>query len=220
MVDKGSNDGTAGWGKYLPNYISLDVNNKAVAGRSARSYTREGRFTALADEVEDGDFVVIEFGHNDGGSLSTDNGRTDCNPTDADGYAATCQTTYNGVSETVQTYYTYLVNAAELFQSKGASVIISSATPNNVWEGGSYSYSPSRFVQYARDAATDSGSTFVDHQIYTAALYSRLGNEAVNAFYPNDHTHTSPEGANVVARAFVLGLEVTDSGLKEYITSH
>lgn len=95
MVDTGSNDGsTAGWGKYLPNYISLDVNNKAVAGRSARSFTREGRFTAMAEDVAEGDFVVIEFGHNDGGGLSTDNGRTDCDPTDADGYAATCQTTY------------------------------------------------------------------------------------------------------------------------------
>ena len=131
----------------------------------------------------------------------------------------TILTTPSGVSETVQTYYTYLVNAAKLFQSKGANVIISSATPNNVWEGGSYAYSPSRFVAYARDAAVDSGSTFVDHQIYTAALYKNLGNEAVNAFYPNDHTHTSPAGANVVARAFVLGLEVTDSGLKEFVTS-
>ncbi|KXT16182.1 hypothetical protein AC579_887 [Pseudocercospora musae] len=219
MVDSGNNDGTQGWGAFLPNYISLAVDNDAIAGRSARSFTREGRFDAMADNVQSGDFVVMEFGHNDGGSLTpTDNGRTDCNPVDGD-YATTCQTTYNGVSETVLTYYTYLVNAAELFQSKGAIVIISSATPNNVWETGDFSYSANRFVTYAMDAAADSGSTFLDHGLYTAQLYKTLGPDAVDAFYPNDHTHTSPEGANVVARAFVLALNATDSGLKDYITS-
>ncbi|EME40819.1 carbohydrate esterase family 12 protein [Dothistroma septosporum NZE10] len=219
MVATGNNDGTEGWGAFLPNYTSLAVSNEAIAGQSARSFTREGRFAAVVATIKQGDYVVIEFGHNDGGSLSpTDNGRTDCNPNDAAGYAATCQTTYNGVSETVLTYYAYLVNAAKLFQSKGASVIISSATPDNVWEGGSYSYSPSRFVAYARDAATDSGSTFVDHQNYTAALYKDLGYATVNAFYPHDHTHTSPAGANVVANAFILGLNATDSTMKKYIT--
>lgn len=93
MVSTGNNDGTQGWGAYLPDYISLAVVNNAVAGRSARSFTREGRFTAMAANVKSGDYVVLEFGHNDGGSLSTDNGRTDCNPVNND-YSTTCQTTY------------------------------------------------------------------------------------------------------------------------------
>lgn len=94
MTSAGNNDGTAGWGKYLSDYISLEIVNDAIAGRSARSFTREGRFTAIVDSVQDGDYVVIEFGHNDGGSLTpTDNGRTDCNPVDGD-YSTTCQTVY------------------------------------------------------------------------------------------------------------------------------
>lgn len=94
MVATGNNDGTEGWGAFLPDYISLAVVNDAVAGRSARSFTREGRFEAMAENVHSGDYVVIEFGHNDGGSLTpTDNGRTDCNPVDGD-YSVTCQTTY------------------------------------------------------------------------------------------------------------------------------
>jgi len=218
MVSSGNNDGTQGWGAFLTGYISLPVTNNAIAGRSARSFTREGRFTAMAPNVKSGDYVIIEFGHNDGGSLTpTDNGRTDCNPVN-NNYATTCKTTYNGASETVQTYYTYLLNAAKLFKAKGANVIISSATPNNVWEGGSYSYSSSRFVGYARDAATAAGVTFVDHGLYTATLYQKAGSATVNSYYPHDHTHTSPAGANVVARAFILGLEVTSSTLKNYIT--
>lgn len=57
------------------------VNNSAYAGRSARSFTREGRFEAIAEAVHPGDWVIIEFGHNDGGSpypAANDNGRADC----------------------------------------------------------------------------------------------------------------------------------------------
>ena len=206
-----------GWGKYIPNYLTIPVVNNAIGGRSARSFTREGRFTAMAANVKSGDYVVIEFGHNDGGSLTpTDNGRTDCNPVN-NNYATTCQTTYNGVAETVQTYYTYLVNAAKLFQSKGATVIISSATPNNVWETGTWSYSDSRFVTYCKDAAKATGATFVDHGLYTANAYKTLGKDKVNAFYPKDHTHTSPAGADAVAKAFVDALKATASTLKSYI---
>lgn len=94
MVATGNADGTAGWGAYLPNYISLAVTNDAIAGRSARSFTREGRFKSMLSSVKSGDYVIIEFGHNDGGSLTpTDNGRTDCNPVNGD-YSTTCSTTY------------------------------------------------------------------------------------------------------------------------------
>jgi rhamnogalacturonan acetylesterase len=83
-----------GWGLYLSYYVNLTVVNDAIAGRSARSFTREGRFTSMAASVKSGDYVVIEFGHNDGGSLTpTDNGRTDCNPVN-NNYATTCTTTY------------------------------------------------------------------------------------------------------------------------------
>ncbi|KAH7099355.1 SGNH hydrolase-type esterase domain-containing protein [Auriculariales sp. MPI-PUGE-AT-0066] len=219
MAATGANDGdTAGWGAYLTGYISLAVSNQAIGGRSARSYTREARFSAITPLLKSGDYVVIEFGHNDGGSLTpTDNGRTDCSPSGTN-YSTTCTTVYNGVTETVLTFEKYLVNAANAFKAKGANVIISSQTPNNVWEGGVYAYTPGRFVGYASDAAAEAGVTFVDHGLYMAALFNKQGSTVVNAYYPNDHTHTSPVGANVAARAFVLALEATNSTLKSYIT--
>jgi rhamnogalacturonan acetylesterase len=131
-------------------------------------------------DPQSGDFVVIEFGHNDGGSLTPkDNGRSDCTPVN-NNYATTCSTTYNGAAETVQTYYTYLVNAAKLFKTKGATVIISSATPNNVWETGTFTYSANRFVTYASDAAKAAGATFVDHGLYTAHAYKNAGATTVS----------------------------------------
>jgi rhamnogalacturonan acetylesterase len=47
--------------------MNITIVNDAIAGRSARSYTREGRFAAIASVLKKGDGVIIEFGHNDGG---------------------------------------------------------------------------------------------------------------------------------------------------------
>lgn len=64
MAEGGAGNGeTDGWGQYLGNYTTATVVNKAIAGRSARSYWEEGRFQDVADLVADGDVVVIEFGH-------------------------------------------------------------------------------------------------------------------------------------------------------------
>ncbi|KAJ6072199.1 hypothetical protein N7499_010213 [Penicillium canescens] len=186
MAKGGTGSGTAGWGEYVKPYTSLTVANQAVAGRSARSYTREGRFDAIAAVVQSGDWVVIEFGHNDGGSLSTtDNGRTDCGGTGSE----TCSTTYNGVAETVLTFPAYLEKAAKTFKAKGANVLISSQTPNNPWETGTFTYSPSRFVEYARLAAEVAGVSYVDHGAYVADRFETLGLTTVDSYFPLDHTH-------------------------------
>jgi rhamnogalacturonan acetylesterase len=82
-----------GWGEYLQYSLpstNFVVVNKAIGGRSARSFTREGRFDEVVGLLQPGDWVVIEFGHNDGGSLSNDNGRSDCF---GDG-TETCKTVY------------------------------------------------------------------------------------------------------------------------------
>ncbi|KAF4628170.1 hypothetical protein G7Y89_g9982 [Cudoniella acicularis] len=84
MAPGGGHNGTEGWGQYLQYSFSPSVafvNNSAYAGRSARSFTREERFNTIVEKIKEGDWVVIEFGHNDGGSpypAASDNGRADC----------------------------------------------------------------------------------------------------------------------------------------------
>ncbi|KAF9525055.1 SGNH hydrolase [Crepidotus variabilis] len=213
----GSGTGTQGWGHYLQYSLSVPVVNNAIGGRSARSFTVEGRFDAIASKLKSGDIVIIEFGHNDGGSLSpTDNGRTDCPGAGTE----TCTSTYNGQTVTVYTYPFYLIQAAKLFVSKGAKVILSSPTPNNPWEGGSFAYSSSRFTTYTHDSAAAVSVGYVDHGTYTANIFKSQGLNTVNTYYPNDHTHTSPLGADTVAKAFVKGLAcagTANSPLASYI---
>ncbi|CAI7655057.1 unnamed protein product [Penicillium bialowiezense] len=216
MANNGGGSGTQGWGQYVSPYTSLTVSNKAVAGRSARSYTREGRFDAIAEVVQSGDWVVIEFGHNDGGSLSTtDNGRTDCAGTGSE----TCSTTYDGVAETVLTFGAYVKAATKKFQAKGANVIISSQTPNNPWETGVFVYSEPRFVGYAETAASEAGVPYIDHFAYVADRYKSLGLTTVDSYFPIDHTHTSTDGASVVAQAFFKAVVCGNVALKSSLTT-
>ena len=201
-----------GWGQYLGYSLDIEIVNDAIGGRSARSFTNEGRFQAIIDAVAPGDFVVIEFGHNDGGSLSTtDNGRTDC-PGDGE---ETCISPTTG--ETVYTFVFYEVEAGKALQAKGANVIISSQTPDNPWESGTFTYAPSRFVGYAKTAAAAIGAAYVDHGQYVADRFEALGVTTVDSFYPNDHTHTSPEGADVVSAAFVKGVLCANDVLAAHV---
>jgi hypothetical protein len=107
MAKNGGGSGTEGWGQYLQYSFSnaaAVISNQAIAGRSARSFTREGRFDTVVGLVKAGDWVVIEFGHNDGGSLSpTDNGRTDC----FGNGAQTSQTTYKYIFLTLLMFSSY-----------------------------------------------------------------------------------------------------------------
>jgi rhamnogalacturonan acetylesterase len=220
MAKNGAGDGdTDGWGQYIGAYTTITTVNEAIGGRSARSYWDEGRFAAVAALAKSGDIVVIEFGHNDGGTpTSDDNGRSDCPGAGEE----TCISDATG--ETVYTFVFYVVQAAKLMIAKGATVILSSQTPNNLWETGVFGETPSRFVGYQKTAATavGTGAYFVDHFQAVANMYQKLGDTAVNALYPNDHTHTSPAGAKLVAEAFAEAIATKMNGttsLASYMVS-
>jgi rhamnogalacturonan acetylesterase len=215
MALNGGGSGTQGWGPYLPySTKNIEVVNRAIGGRSARSYTNEGRFTAIVDLVVPGDYVIIEFGHNDGGSLSptNDNLRSAC-------LGSGSETCVGANGAIVQTYVTYLTNAAKALVAKGAKVIISSPTPNNSCEGTTCVYTPPRFTEYCRKVVSNVGSSasFVDHGQYVGNRFITLGKATVDSFFPVDHTHPSPKGSDVVQAAFVKGVLCSGNAFGSYI---
>ncbi|HTT56628.1 MAG TPA: rhamnogalacturonan acetylesterase [Opitutaceae bacterium] len=56
-----------GWGQMLPQFFRdpAMVVNHAVNGRSTKSFIDEGRWQQVLDELHPGDYVLIQFGHND-----------------------------------------------------------------------------------------------------------------------------------------------------------
>jgi len=125
--------------------------------------------------------------------------------------------TCSGVTETVLTFPAYLQNAGKAIMAKGGKVIMSSQTPNNPWEGGSFSYTGNRFVTYAELAASRIGATYVDHGQYTANRWQSLGLTTTNSYFPSDHTHTNAKGADVVQAAFVKAVLCACNPLATYL---
>ncbi|KAF9041751.1 rhamnogalacturonan acetylesterase [Hymenopellis radicata] len=212
----GSGTGTQGWGVYLPQFVTISVVNDAVGGTSARSYSESGRFDTLVSLVKSGDYVIIEFGHNDGTSGAVDNGNQDAV---GDGYNITSTvTTSSGTQIVIHSFAYYIENAIDAIVAKGGIPIISSQTPDNIWNGDAIAPG-GRFVTYAASIGTRKNIPYVDHYNYLAQAYDALGETKVTTFYPNDHLHTSPDGALVVAEAFVRGLLCTSSSLKSFVNS-
>jgi len=122
------------------------------------------------------------------------------------------------VQKGILTYPAYIENATKNFTSKGARVVVASPTPDNPWESGSYEYEANRFTAYAKDAASGfAHAKFADHGQLVANEFQKLGASEVDRFYPNDHTHTSPKGADIVAQAFVRGVLCSESFLKRHV---
>lgn len=57
----------AGWGQVIGTFLSDDitVSNHASSGRSTKSFIDEQRFVPVAQNIEAGDYLLIQFGHND-----------------------------------------------------------------------------------------------------------------------------------------------------------
>ena len=67
-------NGARGWADPLADYFDpakVTVRNSAMAGRSTRTYTAEGRWANIEKELKAGDFVLIQMGHNDGGPVGS-----------------------------------------------------------------------------------------------------------------------------------------------------
>ena len=57
-----------GWGEALQacfDSTEVRIANRAMNGRSTRSFVAEGRWRAIVDSVKPGDYVLVQFGHND-----------------------------------------------------------------------------------------------------------------------------------------------------------
>ncbi|PWW79282.1 Carbohydrate Esterase Family 12 protein [Tuber magnatum] len=207
-----------GWGTPFAQYMTLPVVNLARGGRSARSYYREGLQAALVSQIEKGDYVIIEFGHNDGGSPATSNRA----PTLGDGTQTTEVKDVNGTVEIVQTFVTYEKWFIGDIIAKGGIPVVSSRTPNgDSWNSArTKMLEPNRFVPYAKMAAGNfTEASYVDHYEFVTISFEALGYENVYPkLFPNDSTHTSAGGADVVAQAFVNGLKCTNHPLADYLT--
>lgn len=196
-----------GWGAVLIDYFDtskLNLINRAVGGRSFRSFTREGRWDQIVNHLKPGDFVIIEFGHNDGGGAHSRSRRGDV---PGIGDETVTVTGPNDSNEVVHSYGWYTRKYIRDTKAKGATPIVSTTTVRNIWHGDKVERGMGRMLDWAKQVAQQENALFLDHSNIIADVYEKMGFDAVQPLHPADHTHTSTAGAIVNAEALIAGLK-------------
>ncbi|MBP7051151.1 MAG: rhamnogalacturonan acetylesterase [Phycisphaerae bacterium] len=204
-----SNGSDLGWGSHLAKYFDsskIRVVNRARGGRSSRTFLTEGLWDAVLGEMRAGDFVLIQFGHNDGGPINDDRRARGSLPGLGDETEAIRNKVTNA-DEVVHTYGWYMRRFIADAKAKGATPLVLSLTVRNIWKEGKVERGSGRFSQWSAEIATAEGVPFIDLTNIIADQYELLGAIRIAEFFPRDHTHTSVEGANLNAVLMVSGLK-------------
>ena len=224
-ADKDKN-GMWGWGSqagliFDPDKITWE--NVAMAGRSTRSYLREGRWDKVYNALQPGDFVLIQFGHNDICPI-TDKKERGVIP----GTADTChvyQMETDGRYEVVYSFGWYLRKFIDDVREKGATPILLSLTPRNEWPTGKIERRNDTYGRWYREVVSETGVDFVDiHNISADFLDKKFAGknpekckQKASIYFNNDHTHTSLIGAQMNAKSLAKGLKQLHHPLANYL---
>lgn len=212
--------GHRGWGSHIAAYLDtgkIAVSNQAMAGRSTRTFVKEGRWNKVISSIQPGDFLIMQFGHNEGSRPDTSRA----------GYRGVLKGTGDdsvslvwpdGKPEVVHTYGWYLKKFVREAKAKGATVLIASMIPRNDWKDGKVVRASADYGKWADEAAQQTSAWFVDLNKITADKYDEWGPEKVKPLFPSEHTHTSPQGAKINAESVITGVrQLKDCPLNTYI---
>ena len=211
-------NGMWGWGSVIADEFNLDkisVENCAMAGRSARTFLDEGRWDKVYEALQPGDFVLIQFGHNDAGAINTGKARAELRGSGEESKVFLMEKT--GKYQVVYTFGWYLRKFIMDAQEKGAIPIVLSHTPRNKWKDGKIARNTDSFGKWTREAAEATGAYFIDLNKISADKLEKKGIEKTAAYYNHDHTHTSLKGAHMNAESIAEGLKMVNCPLKDYL---
>jgi rhamnogalacturonan acetylesterase len=210
-----------GWGSFMADHFDtskLGIRNHAIGGRSSRTFINEGRWDRIRLELKKGDYVIMQFGHNDGGPLDdTARARGTIR-----GIGEETKDIFNPITkrqETVHTYGWYMRKYIRETKDKKAIPIVCSPIPRNDWKEGKVTRSTESYAKWARQVAEEEDALFIDLNDLVAIRYEEMGAEKVKPFFPADHTHTNIDGAKLNAEIVVGALKKIKPGrLNKYLT--
>ena len=213
-------NGQWGWGEPLVNYFDLtkiNVVNRALGGRSSRTYLTQGHWDAVKQILKRGDFVMMQFGHNDGGPLD-DTARARGTLPGVGDETREIDNPITKQHEIVHTFGWYLKKFIAETRAAGATPIVCSFIPRKIWKDGKIA-SPDDYGKWASEVAASEGALFIDLNQIIAQRYDLLGPEKVEPLFGDEHTHTSRAGAELNAQCVIAGLkDLRHDPLKKYFS--
>jgi rhamnogalacturonan acetylesterase len=209
-----------GWGSFIANYfdtIQIDVQNHAIGGRSSRTFITEGRWDKILERLKPGDFVVMQFGHNDAGPLD-DTARARGTIRGIGNDSAAIYNPIRKINEVVYSYGHYMRRYVDEAKAKGAIPIICSLVPRDNFKDGKNVRADSTYGGWAKTVAQSNGALFIPLNNLVANRYDAMGQEKVHAFFPVDHTHPDKAGSELTASIVVDALrKLNKCKLKNYL---
>lgn len=227
-------DGLWGWGAPIADLFDptkINVVNRAIGGLSSHTYISQGHWANTLELIKPGDFVLIQFGHNDGGvnlpgavpipdqgllpgatppaptpgaAPRTSNGRGSL-----PGFGEETLDVANprtNTTETVHTFGWYMRKYIADTRAKGATPILCSLVPRKLWLDGHVIRNTSTYRGWTQQVAAQQHVGFVDLNEIIARRYDALGQAAVDPLFGDPHTHTTLAGAQLNAECVVAGL--------------
>ena len=227
-------DGLWGWGAPIANLFDptkINVVNRAIGGLSSHTYISQGHWANTLELIKPGDFVLIQFGHNDGGvnlpgavpipDQGLLPGATPPTPTPGaaprasngrgslPGFGDETLDVANprtNTTETVHTFGWYMRKYIADTRAKGATPILCSLVPRKLWLDGHVIRNTSTYRGWTQQVAAQQHVGFVDLNEIIARRYDALGQAAVDPLFGDPHTHTTLAGAQLNAECVVAGL--------------
>ncbi|MFJ8022817.1 rhamnogalacturonan acetylesterase [Streptomyces sp. NPDC096311] len=174
-----------GWGMALPFFLGehLDVANHAVNGRSSKSFVDEGRLDVILEAIRPGDFLLVQFAHNDEKSADP--------------------TRYTEPWTTYQDYLSQYIDGARA--QKACPVLATPVERRRFDADGNAVPTHGDYPAAMRALAEEERVALLDIQALSIALWQRLGVEETKKYFnwtatEQDNTHFNPPGAIAVAR--------------------
>lgn len=224
-----------GWGQMLTGMVNTGyiVDNHAVNGRSTKSFIDEGRWDKVLGLIKPGDFVIIQFGHNDEkadekrhtdpGTTFDANLRRFCTEAKAKGAIPIIM---NSVVRRNFARKTDLAKAIALDDKRLATTSASSEEGDTLYD------THGAYLTSARNVATEQNVTFIDANSITHALEQGLGREKSKNLHMvyapsehpslpdgrNDNTHYNIYGATIVAQLLAKEIMEKVPSLKKAFT--
>jgi DNA sulfur modification protein DndE len=210
MSDKADlNKPERGWGMLFGQYFDQGVviRNHAMNGRSTKSFLREGRWAKVLEQVKPGDWVLIQFGHND--AKAEDSTRS-----------APAQTTYRQL----------LTKFVQEAKARGGNPVLLTPVGRRYFdESGHRKDDHGPYPGVVREVAKAQKVPLIDLHEKSWALYTQLGDAGSqplfwsyqNGYYQpspvppakNDNTHFSEYGAHRIAQIVAQSVQEQKLGL-------
>ncbi len=191
----------AGWGQVIAKYFTSDVLfvNKAIAGRSSKSFIADGRLDEIIKVIKANDYMFIQFGHNDA---------TISNP---DRYA-----------EAGTTYKECLRQFIDRAREKGAVPVLFTPVARLNYVNGAFKNDFPAYCTAMKEVAMEKNVPCIDLMSKCLSYYTSIGYDKVYPFYMvssngTDYTHFTETGAMQVARIVSEGVKELGLGISKYV---